>query len=285
MAQEIVQYKDRDGQEIKLTPYDVANYCYSGDAHLTDRDVTNFMATCQALGANPYMGDVYLVKYRNSDNAQIMAGKNYYTRVAVSIESFDGMTAGIVCLTSAGELVYRVGSMSLPGDTCIGGWAEVRDKRWSVPVRCEVAMAEYNSGRSLWKTKPLTMIRKVALVQALREAYPDRFAGTYDASEMPEAPTKTRPQEVKATVEEARATVPQPPAQPSPAADTTNAVDEAWVAQNVSALSAVGFVADEVRAYLTQQWLQGGRAAAEQAAQAMLASVPQQAVEPDEVEV
>ena len=31
---------------------------------------------------------------------------------------------------------------------------------------------------------PATMIRKVALVQALREAFPDRYQGLYDASEV-----------------------------------------------------------------------------------------------------
>lgn len=184
MAEELVRYEDRDGAQIVLTPQDVAMYCASGNAQLTQRDVVNFMATCKALGANPYLGDVYLVKYSAGENAQIMAGKNYYTRVAVSIPTYDGMAAGIVCVTQAGEVVYRSGSLAMPGDTCIGGWCEVHDKRWTHPVRAEVAMDEYNAHRSLWKSKPLTMIRKVALVQALREAYPDRFAGTYDASEM-----------------------------------------------------------------------------------------------------
>ena len=61
MAEEIVQYEDRDGAAITLTPTDVAMYCASGGAQLTQRDVVNFMATCKALGANPYLGDVYLV--------------------------------------------------------------------------------------------------------------------------------------------------------------------------------------------------------------------------------
>lgn len=203
MAEEIVRYEDRDGAQIVLTPQDVAMYCASGNAQLTQRDVVNFMATCKALGANPYLGDVYLVKY-GSENASIMAGKNYYTRVAASIPTYDGMTAGIVCLSKDGEVAYRTGSLMLPGETCIGGWAEVHDRRWSVPVRAEVAMEEYNSHRSLWKSKPLTMIRKVALVQALREAYPDRFAGTYDASEMGqkgEAPAP-QPMQVPATIEQ-----------------------------------------------------------------------------------
>lgn len=35
-----------------------------------------------------------------------------------------------------------------------------------------------------WSAKPATMIRKVALVQALREAFPQTFGGMYDADEV-----------------------------------------------------------------------------------------------------
>lgn len=262
MAEEIVRYEDRDGAQITLTPQDVAQYCYSGNAQLTQRDVVNFMATCKALGANPYLKDVYLVKYNGSEDAQIMAGKNYYTRVAASIETYDGMTAGVVCLTQQGQVAYRTGSMAYPGDTCIGGWAEVHDKRWSVPVRCEVAMEEYNSHRSLWKTKPLTMIRKVALVQALREAYPDRFAGVYDQSEMPERPQQVQPAQA-AKVESV-----------GPSAE-----DIAFLKDATAQLVAAGFNEAEVKPYLWQRFQQGGRAEAEAAVAALMASAGQQAEE------
>ena len=37
-------------------------------------------------------------------------------------------------------------------------------------------LAEYDTGKSLWKGKKATMIRKVALVHALREAFPSTAA-------------------------------------------------------------------------------------------------------------
>ena len=36
----------------------------------------------------------------------------------------------------------------------------------------------------MWSSKPATMIRKVALVQALREALPEHFNGTYSPEEI-----------------------------------------------------------------------------------------------------
>ena len=254
--QEIVRYKDRDGAEITLTPQDVAAYCYSGNAQLTQRDVVNFMATCQALGANPFLKDVYLVKYGNSEDAQIMAGKNYFTRVAAAIDTYDGATAGIITVDAQGAVAYRAGSFAAPGETCVGGWAEVHDKRWSVPVRAEVAMGEYNSGRSLWKSKPMTMIRKVALVQALREAYPDRFAGTYDAAEMPAH---------------------KEPSQPTDG-------DREWIVEAGQRAQAAGFDRAQTEAWLAGVVAQAGREGAEAKLAELLATAQPVAVEPDSVE-
>ena len=45
-------------------------------------------------------------------------------------------------------------------------------------------MREYSTGKSNWTSKPATMIRKTAIVHALREAFPDEFGGLYDAVEM-----------------------------------------------------------------------------------------------------
>jgi phage recombination protein Bet len=274
MAEEIIRYEDRDGAQITLTPQDVAAYCAKGSAQLTQRDVVNFMATCKALGANPYLGDVYLVKY-GSEDASIMAGKNYYTRVAVSIPSYDGMQAGIICVAHDGSVAYRHGAMAYPGDRCIGGWAEVHDKRWSTPVRSEVAMDEYNTHRSLWKSKPLTMIRKVALVQALRESYPDRFAGTYDASEMGRKGEQEPP---------AAAPAPAQPVQASVEPTRPSEEDVAWLRENVANLVALGYKESEVKGYLWHQYQDGGREAAQQAVVGLIAGAGGTVEQPQEAE-
>ena len=89
------------------------------------------------------------------------------------------------------------------------------DKRRRVPSRAEVSLDEYDQHRSLWKTKPATMIRKVALVQALREAYPGAYGGIYDSSEMPERPA----QAVEAFVPEPDAATAAAPALDEPPAE------------------------------------------------------------------
>ena len=64
------------------------------------------------------------------------------------------------------------GSFMLKTDILLGGWAKVFVNGVNTPITMKVSIEEYHTYKSLWKGKPATMIRKVALVQALREAFP-----------------------------------------------------------------------------------------------------------------
>lgn len=188
-SQAIVEYTASDGQSVKLSPAIVTKYIISGNGQVSDKDMFSFMAKCQARQLNPLAGDCYMTTYRNKDGStsvSVIVGKDYWLRVATQQEDFDGLKAGVV-VNRNGELIYREGAIvGSTTEKLVGGWAEVYSKNRTHPSRIEVSLDEYNTGRSLWKSKPATMIRKVALVQALREAYPNKFAGLYDSAEMPE---------------------------------------------------------------------------------------------------
>lgn len=205
MANGIVQYKASDGSDVKLSPAIVARYIVAGNQPASDKDIYAFMARCQARHLNPLAGDAYMTTYRNKDGSvtsNVIVSKDYFVRTAAQQPGFDGMKAGIVVKTEEGELLYREGSLKLKDETIVGGWAEVYDKRHAHPSRAEVSLDEYNQHRSLWNSKPATMIRKVALVQALREAYPGAYGGVYDSSEMGGAVEPPAPVEVPAQVVE-----------------------------------------------------------------------------------
>lgn len=277
MAYEIVKFEDDAGNAVAITPADVKQtFC----ANATDQEVQLFLALCATKRLNPFTREAYLVKYGNNP-AQMITSRAAFQKRADATPDYEGTEIGVVVLCADGSIQRLPGEAYYPtaGQQLIGGWARVY-RKGRKPYYSEVPRQEYDTGKNNWARMPGTMIAKVAETHALRMAFPSAFDGMYAPEEMDQA----KPREVQATVEDTHATVPQHPTQPQ-AADTTQSVDEAWVESNVSALSAIGFVADEVRGYLTQQWMHGGKPAAEQAAQAMLASVPQQAVEPDEVEV
>lgn len=206
----LVKYTASDGSEVKLSPAIVNRYIVTGGQHVDDREVFAFMAKCQARGLNPLAGDAYMTAFLNRATgrveASVIVSKDYFTRTATQQPGFDGMKAGVVVVDRTGALQYREGCIvGRSTEKLVGGWAEVYDKRRSHPSRAEVSLDEYDQHRSLWKTKPATMIRKVALVQALREAYPGAYGGIYDSSEMPERPAQA-----------VEAFVPEPDAQAAP---------------------------------------------------------------------
>jgi phage recombination protein Bet len=209
----IVQYTASDGSPVKLSREIVARYIVTGGQNVDDREVFGFMAKCQARKLNPLAGDAYMVAYQGKAN--VIVSKDYFVRTAAQHPSFDGMEAGVVVANNkTGQLTYRSGCIvGRNSETLVGGWAEVYDKRRSHPTRAEVSLSEYSTGKSLWASKPATMIRKVALVQALREAYPDAYAGIYDSTEMGEIPSAPEPPQSHETAE-IRAEILEPEREP-----------------------------------------------------------------------
>ena len=201
MAKELSVSYEVDGSEMVLTPDVVRSYLTGGDRSIPDSEVVKFMMLCQARKLNPFTGDVYLTSYRTRDGqvkTSVVTGKETFTKRAQRNPRFKGMQAGITVLSADGKhLQRREGSMVIPGEMLIGGWAKVFVDGWSQPSYEEVSYHEYDTGKSMWAAKPATMIRKVAMVHALREAFPDEFQGLYDGSELgdveDESPVEVEP--------------------------------------------------------------------------------------------
>ena len=185
---EIVKYATDSGTEIQLTA-DIIRRNIAKNEQVTDTEIFDFMMLCKAQRLNPFIKEAYLVKY-GTFAASIVVGKDVFTKRAQHNEDFDGYEAGITVVDKNGELAQRPGSLIAPGDTLVGGWARVFKKSQSIPMFDEVALDEYmgkkkdGTPNGQWVKMPATMIRKVALVHALREAFPDDLQGLYDASEM-----------------------------------------------------------------------------------------------------
>lgn len=173
----------RDLQVADLTFEDVKNFLCPA---APDKDAYMFLQLCKARNLNPFTNEAYLIPYKDkNDNIKcsIIVGKEAFMRKAEQHQQFRGFKAGVI-LAVGEELVYREGTFTRKGEALEGGWAEVYRADRDHSVRAEVSFHEYNQNRNLWTTKPATMIRKVALVQALREAFATDLAGCYDRDEM-----------------------------------------------------------------------------------------------------
>ena len=194
MSDSLMKYTMAQGQVLDAKT--VRNYLVSGNGQVTDSEVLMFRELCKAQHLNPFIREAYLIKFGNSP-ANIVVGKDVFVKRAYRNPNFKGMKAGIVILTKDGNMQYREGSLKAPGEALIGGWCEVYVKDMEYPIRSEVSMEEYSKGQSTWKQMPAVMIRKCAMVTALREAFPEDLQGMYDAAEMQNVPDTLPEKEVK----------------------------------------------------------------------------------------
>lgn len=182
-----VEITGADGQHFTVSFGDVRNFICP---KATDAECKIFLETCKQYHLNPFTKEAYLIHYdnKNEDTAStIVLGKNCYMQMAERNPNFDGFEAGVIVLTADGQLLNREGSIVYDGnggETLLGGWAKVYRKDRTRASYEEVKLSEYDTGKSLWNGKKATMIRKVALVHALREAFPSTFGALYDESEV-----------------------------------------------------------------------------------------------------
>ena len=174
-----------NGQAVELTGETVRNYLVNGSGKPTDQEVVMFIKLCQSQGLNPFLREAYLIKYSDKAPATTVVGKDAFTRRASEMKECKGWKAGVCCMNQkTGAYVEREGTVVLPNEKLVGGWCEVKMTRWEEPFKQTAMLDEYHQHNSMWNSKPATMIRKVAIVQALREAFPAQFQGMYDSSEI-----------------------------------------------------------------------------------------------------
>lgn len=188
MANNYLCKYETDTGEITLTA-DTIRQTICNNPQVTDREVSLFMALCKAQKLNPFINEAHLIKY-GTNPATMVVGKDVYTKRAQKNPRFKGYTAGLTVITPNGQIERREGSAVYPGDQLVAAWCSVLIDGYDAPMFDEVSYGEYvgtkkdGTPNQQWSTKPGTMLRKCAIVHALREAFPDDFAGLYEACEM-----------------------------------------------------------------------------------------------------
>ena len=185
----LVEYEVH-GEKVKLSAQTVVNYLVSGNGNVSGQEVMMFMNLCRYQHLNPFIREAYLVKYGNSP-ATMIVGKDVFLRRAKANPSFRGLNAGIYVLTSDGKPEAREGTFYIKSaEKLCGGWCRVFVDGWESTYFHSVPLDEYLGRKgngdinSNWSTRPATMIRKVAIVQALRDVFPETNAQLYSAEEM-----------------------------------------------------------------------------------------------------
>lgn len=125
---------------------------------ISQKDQKMFLEIAKAFQLNPFKREIYCVPFGNKCN--ILVGYEVYLKRAERTGKLNGWNVEVVgegLDLTAKVVIYR--------------------KDWTHPFKHEVLFSEYNQNTSIWKSKPRTMIRKVAISQAFRLAFPEDLGG------------------------------------------------------------------------------------------------------------
>lgn len=178
-----------------------------GGGQASDDELAMLLAISRNQNMNPFMKEVYFVKYKDSP-AQIVVSRDFYRKRAMANPNFAGIEVGVIVQEEDGSIKNLDGAFKTKNQELVGAWARVHLKNHEIPIYVAVSYDEYvqmkdvyennrKTGRkepnAMWTAKPCTMLTKVAESQALRMAFPDEFSGTYGEEEYPE---QKQPREV-----------------------------------------------------------------------------------------
>lgn len=173
--EQIVVWNDNKLQDIKKL--------YAPD--LTNNEFQIFTEIWKATWLNPFLREIWAVKY-GSAPASIFIGRDGYRKSAQASPLYDWHSSEDIRENDTftikdGEVIHNM-NMKDRGKL-VWAYALAQRKGATRPNYTRVDLVEYNTGKSVWATKPSTMIKKVAEAQVLRMTFQDLFAGTYDESE------------------------------------------------------------------------------------------------------
>ncbi|MBE3145095.1 MAG: phage recombination protein Bet [Planctomycetes bacterium] len=152
-------------EDFTITAADVRKY-FAPNA--TEKEFGILMGICQNFKLNPFKREVHFVKYGTSP-ASVITGYEIYLKRAERTGKLDGWK----CWIEKDDM----------GEKAV---IEIKRKDQSMPIRWEVYRKEFDKGQSTWKTMPTFMLKKVAIAQGFRLAFPDDLGGMpYIPEEMP----------------------------------------------------------------------------------------------------
>jgi len=189
-----------NGEAVKLTGKTVKNFLVSGNGEVSDQEVVMFINLCKYQKLNPFLNEAYLVKF-GQQAAQIIVSKEAFMKRAENHPKYEGFEAGII-VERDGQLVEVEGAVKLSNDKLVGGWAKIYRSDRKHPITARISLEEFSKGQATWKQMPLNMIRKSAIVNAQREAFPETLGALYteDDAKLETVPSQEQvvEQEIKA---------------------------------------------------------------------------------------
>lgn len=189
---------------------------------IPDVEFYSFLRRCQASGLNPLIGEAHCIPRNDKHKGRVYtfqpSAEGMRAR-AGRFPDFVSVDGGAIYELDAceidqgaGTVTHRFNAAKKRGNL-VGAWGRVT-KKGALPTVVLLPVGSRSGNTDFWRADPGNMLRKCAIVAALREAYPVAFGGVYIAEEMPdERPTRAESVLGAAQVADV-ASAPPPPSGP-----------------------------------------------------------------------
>lgn len=141
-------------EQPQITLEDIKKYIAP---NATDKELFMFQSICNSYGLNPAKREIHFVKYGTSA-ANIVVGYEVYLKRAERTGMLDGWDVEMLDGGGRAKItIYR------------------KDRKY--PLVWEVDREEFDKAQSTWKAMPNFMLKKVAIAQGMRLAFPEELGG------------------------------------------------------------------------------------------------------------
>lgn len=166
---EIAKLITFDDEQIQLMKDTVARGA-------TDNEFKLFMHLAQSYGLDPFLKEIWCLKYGSNQPATVFTSRDGYLKIASRDVQMDGIQSDVVYandrLTKLADGTVEHGYGQPDRGQIVGAYALVFRKDRSRPAYFYAPLAEYNAGTNpTWKKYPSAMIVKVAEAMALKRAF------------------------------------------------------------------------------------------------------------------
>lgn len=135
------------------------DYLKSMGNELAEDDQKRFIHLCKYLQLDPFKKEIYGIPYGKKFN--IIIGYQVFLARAQRHPQFNGWSTEITGTVAAGDLACTI---------------TIHRKDWQQPYKHTVWLEEYDLANSMWKSKPRTMLQKVAEGQGFRKCFAEDLA-------------------------------------------------------------------------------------------------------------
>ena len=128
---------------------------------VTEKEFALFIGICKSFSLNPFKREIHLIKYSATVAASIVVGYEVYLKRADRTKKLDGWDVKIV-------------ERGTPSERAV---ITIHRKDFKQPFIWEVLKKEASKSQANWNTMPDFMLKKVAIGQGFRLAFPDEMGG------------------------------------------------------------------------------------------------------------